>query len=96
MNVSTSSNIRLRFFNAFISLQICVYGLFLVFPELRGDTDEQLEVDARHGAREYREVIFIEKVVDSEFQLHVHRFEKEVFSKETLLMKYSGRCPVSV
>ena len=48
------------------------------------------------GRESTGEVIFIEKVVDSEFQLHVHRFEKEVFSKETLLMKYSGRCPVSV
>ena len=56
-----------KFFNAFISLHICIFGLFLVFPELRGNADEELEVDAGHGAREYRKVVLVEEVVDGEF-----------------------------
>ena len=66
------------------------------FSELRGDADEQFEVDTGHGAREHRKVVLVEEIIDCKFQLNVHRFEKQVFSKETLLMKYSGRCPVSV
>ena len=79
MNVSTSSNIRLRFFNAFILLQICIYGFLLIFSELRGDADEQFEVDTGHGAREHRKVVLVEEIIDCKFQLNVHRFEKQVF-----------------
>ena len=37
--------------------------------EAGGDGEEELEVDAGHGAGEDREVVFVEEVVDSQFQL---------------------------
>lgn len=49
------------------------------FSELRGDADEQFEVDTGHGAREHRKVVLVEEIIDCKFQLNVHRFEKQVF-----------------
>ena len=73
VNVSTSSNIRLRFFNAFILLQICIYGFLLIFSELRGDADEQFEVDTGHGAREHRKVVLVEEIIERQMRRYKTR-----------------------
>lgn len=63
VNARESNKIRLKFFNAFILMQIIVY--YFVFSELGCYADEYLEIDARHGTGQYGKVFFIEQVVDA-------------------------------
>ena len=59
--------------------------------EFRGNADEKLEVDAGHGAGQHREVVLVEKVVDGEFQLDVHRFEKQPFLQRDVAHEILGQ-----
>lgn len=70
---------------------IFVFSDFSCFPELRGNADEEFEVDAGHGAREYRKVVLVEEVVDGEFQLDVHRFKKQVFLQRDIAHEILGQ-----
>lgn len=47
------------------------------FSEAGGEGDEEFEVDAGHGAGEDGEVVFVEEVVDGEFELDVDGAEGE-------------------
>ncbi len=55
--------------------------MLLVSPPFRRDADEKLEVDAGHGARQHRKIVFVEEVVDGQFQLNVDRLERQAFFK---------------
>ena len=48
---------------------------FLYLFKLRSNADEELEVDARHGTREHRQIFLVEQVVDGSLQREFGPFQ---------------------
>ena len=64
-----------------------VYNRLLFLAPLWRDADKNLEVDARHWSREYREILLVEEVVDCTLQGEVCPAEREEFFERDIAHK---------